>query len=141
MLHDLRTALPDLRFVIGCGVAADHEFWDLLGGASDDFESARTRADDPALLIYTSGTTGPPKGALNGHRCLLGNLPGFEMSHNFFPQSGDLMWTPADWAWTGGLLDALLPALRYGVPVLGYDGGAIDALVASGAVEVWHADD
>ena len=36
------------------------------------------------------------------------------------------MWSPADWAWTGGLLDALVPALRYGVPVLGYDGGRFD---------------
>jgi acetyl-CoA synthetase len=57
----------------------------------------------------------------------LGNLSGFEMSHNFFPQPDDLMWTPADWAWTGGLLDALIPAWFYGKPVLGYDGGRFDA--------------
>ena len=49
------------------------------------------------------------------------------MSQNFFPQEGDLMWTPADWAWTGGLLDALIPAWYYGCPVLGYDGGRFDA--------------
>jgi acetyl-CoA synthetase len=78
------------------------------------------------LLIYTSGTTGPPKGALNAHRCLPGNLPGFELSQNFYPREQDLMWTPADWAWTGGLLDALLPALHYGVPVLGTVGGRFD---------------
>ena len=69
----------------------------------------------------------PPKGAVIAHRCLLGNLSGFEMSHNFFPQADDLMWTPADWAWTGGLLDALIPAWFYGKPVLGYDGGRFDA--------------
>ncbi len=28
------------------------------------------------------------------------------------------MWTPADWAWAGGLLNALLPSLQLGVPVL-----------------------
>jgi acetyl-CoA synthetase len=28
------------------------------------------------------------------------------------------MWTPADWAWAGGLLDVLLPSLYHGVPVL-----------------------
>ena len=28
------------------------------------------------------------------------------------------MWTPADWAWIGGLLDVLLPSLYHGVPVL-----------------------
>jgi len=74
------------------------------------------------MIIYTSGTTGPPKGALNAHRCLLGNLPGFELSQNFYAQTGGLFWTPADWAWTGGLLDALLPTLHYGKPVFGYDG-------------------
>jgi len=58
-----------------------------------------------AFLLYTSGTTGPPKGALVPHRALLGNLTGFECSHNGFPQADDVMFTPADWAWTGGLLD------------------------------------
>jgi acetyl-CoA synthetase len=77
-----------------------------------------TFADDPAMMIYTSGTTGPPKGALHGHRVLLGHLPGIEMPHDFFPQPGDLFWTPADWAWAGGLLDALLPSLHHGVPVV-----------------------
>ena len=81
-----------------------------------------TRADDPALLIYTSGTTGPPKGALMPQRCLLGNLPGFVHSHDGYPREGDLFWSPADWAWTGGLMDALLPALYFGQPIVGYRG-------------------
>jgi len=81
-----------------------------------------TRADDPALIIYTSGTTGPPKGALKAHRVMLGNVPGFVHSHDFFPQKGDVFWSPADWAWTGGLMDALLPAWFFGVPILGYRG-------------------
>jgi acetyl-CoA synthetase len=37
-----------------------------------------------------------------------------------------MFWTPADWAWTGGLLDALLPSWYYGVPVLAYEGGKFD---------------
>ena len=69
-------------------------------------------------MIYTSGTTGPPKGALHAHRVLLGHMPGVEMPHEFFPQPGDRFWTPADWAWAGGLLDCLLPSLYYGVPVV-----------------------
>ena len=81
-----------------------------------------TKADDPALIIYTSGTTGPPKGALKAHRVLLGNAPGFVHSHDFFPQPGDMFWSPADWAWTGGLMDALLPAWLFGMPILGYRG-------------------
>lgn len=86
-----------------------------------------TLADDPALLIYTSGTTGPPKGALVAHRGLIGNLPGFELSQNFYPKPNDVFWTPADWAWTGGLLDGLLPAWYYGTPVVAFEGGRFDA--------------
>jgi acetyl-CoA synthetase len=94
----------------------------LLESASSRFECVSTLADDPALLIYTSGTTGPPKGALKPHRVVLGNLPGFEYSHDLFPQTGDMFWSPADWAWTGGLMDALLPTLHFGLPILGYRG-------------------
>jgi len=70
------------------------------------------------MMIYTSGTTGPPKGALHGHRVLLGHLPGVQLPHEFLPQPGDRTWTPADWAWAGGLLNILLPSLYFGVPVV-----------------------
>ena len=70
------------------------------------------------MMIYTSGTTGQPKGALHAHRVLLGHLPGVELPHYPFPQAGDSYWTPADWAWAGGLLDVLLPSLHHGVPVI-----------------------
>jgi len=127
LLNDIRPRLPALETIVTCDPGAGAQsFWQLLDASSESFDAERTRSDDPALLIYTSGTTGPPKGALNAHRCLLGNLPGFELSQNFYPRENDLMWTPADWAWTGGLLDALLPALHYGVPVLGYVGGRFD---------------
>lgn len=89
-----------------------------VADASSDFTAVDTTPDDPALMIYTSGTTGNPKGALHGHRVLLGHLPGIQVPHEFFPQPGDLMWTPADWAWAGGLLNAMLPALHFGVPVV-----------------------
>ena len=80
-----------------------------------------TGPDDPALLIYTSGTTGQPKGALHGHRVVLGHLPGVVRALDGFPADGDVFWTPADWAWAGGLLDVLLPSLYYGVPVVASD--------------------
>lgn len=83
-----------------------------------DFEPLPTFADDPAMMIYTSGTTGQPKGALHAHRVLLGHLPGVQMPHDFLPQEGDRLWTPADWAWAGGLLNVLLPGLYFGVPVV-----------------------
>ena len=127
MLNDIRPRLPALETILVCDPSTVcRQFWRLLDSASEDFQPEITRRDDAALLIYTSGTTGPPKGALNPHRCLPGNMPGFELSQNFYPRENDLMWTPADWAWTGGLLDALLPALHHGVPVLGFVGGRFD---------------
>jgi acetyl-CoA synthetase len=112
--------LPDLALTISTdgaqGAALD---WDsLLAGASPDFAPVDTGPDDPALMIYTSGTTGNPKGALHGHRVLPGHLPGVQMPHEFMPQPGDLAWTPADWAWAGGLLNMLLPALHFGIAVV-----------------------
>ena len=94
------------------------DFGKALADANPDFSPVDTGPDDPALMIYTSGTTGNPKGALHGHRVLLGHLPGVEFPHEFLPQPGDLMWTPADWAWAGGLLNVKLPALAFGVPVV-----------------------
>jgi len=95
-------------------------FWESIEKGSYDFTPVKTRADDPALIIYTSGTTGPPKGALHAHRVLLGHVPGVEFFHNFFPKRDDLYWTPADWAWIGGLIDVLLPSWHHGVPVVAY---------------------
>ncbi|MDJ0608602.1 MAG: acyl-CoA synthetase [Kiloniellales bacterium] len=118
----IRDALPGLSILLSVdGPAADAEdFHGRLAEASDGFEAVDTAADDPALIIYTSGTTGPPKGALHAHRVLLGHLPGVELPQELFPQPGDLFWTPADWAWIGGLIDVLLPAWHHGVPVLSH---------------------
>jgi acetyl-CoA synthetase len=126
MLAELADRLDSLEAVIDCDDDGPAGFRQRVERASDRFRVVDTDADDPALLIYTSGTTGPPKGALVAHRCLLGNLTGFELSQNFFPRPGDLFWTPADWAWTGGLIDALLPSWYYGVPVLGTTGRRFD---------------
>ncbi len=120
-LDGLREGLPDLRVVLAAGggpgaldLAAE------MGRAGDAHPVAPTGPDDPAVIIYTSGTTGSPKGALHGHRVLRGHLPGVEMPQDGFPAPGDLFWTPADWAWIGGLFDVLLPSLFHGVPVLAH---------------------
>ncbi len=127
MIGAIRERLPSLETVVSCdGECGDADFWGLVEGGADQRRLADTAADDPALLIYTSGTTGPPKGALVAHRSLIGNLPGFELSQNFFPTDADVFWTPADWAWTGGLLDGLLPAWVYGRPVVAFEGGKFD---------------
>jgi acetyl-CoA synthetase len=140
-LVTIRSSVPDLRLTLSLdGLREDAlGFSQTLAQAASDFTPEPTRPDDPALMIYTSGTTGQPKGALHAHRVLLGHLPGIEMPHEFFPQPGDRMWTPADWAWAGGLLNALLPGLYYGVPVVArrldkFDPDEAFALMAKAAV-------
>jgi acetyl-CoA synthetase len=121
-LAKIRDRLPELRhvYVIGDRAAqGTRSFWPTLKSASPDFVTVDTAADDPALIIYTSGTTGNPKGALHAHRVVLGHLPNIEMCHDFLPKSGDLMWTPADWAWIGGLVNGLLGAWYHAVPIVG----------------------
>jgi len=102
-----------------------------IGGAPVPF--ADTGPDDPAVLIYTSGTTGTPKGALHGHRVLTGHLPGVSISHDFLGQPDDCLWTPADWAWIGGLFDVLMPGLALGVPVVA---SRMDKFTAQGCADI-----
>jgi acetyl-CoA synthetase len=118
-----------LRHIVAVGAAAGRGSvdWQAALRSSRTREPLQTapsitRADDPAVLIYTSGTTGPPKGALMPQRALIGNLSGFVCSQNWYPLGSGTFWSPADWAWTGGLMDALLPALYFGRPIVGFNG-------------------
>ncbi|HSV51999.1 MAG TPA: AMP-binding protein, partial [Burkholderiaceae bacterium] len=130
----VRAQCPALRHLIGVGAAAiraDLGYETALAAQPATFEPVQTKAEEGALLIYTSGTTGPPKGALVPHRALIGNLTGFVCSQNWFgfipgQSAGDrnpsVFWSPADWAWTGGLMDALLPTLYFGLPIVAWNG-------------------
>ena len=126
-IFEIKDRLPDLKKII-CIDSNDEKrnvfnFKKLLEHASDSYITKKTKASDPALIIYTSGTTGGPKGALLPHRSLLGHIPGVEIPHEFLSSSEpvtDLFWTPADWAWIGGLFDVLLPAWHFGIPVVSY---------------------
>src|SRR6478736_3245580 len=138
---EIRKDLPELKLELSLDGVSDGAlgFSDELARASSNFTPVDTSADDPAMMVYTSGTTGQPKGALHGHRVLIGHFPGVETHHDFFPQAGDRIWTPADWAWAGGLLNVLLPGLHYGVPVVAqrfekFDPGEAFALMAKLAV-------
>ena len=133
-VQSVRARCPALTTVVG--LASVHagdgamDWADTLGRASSQFKLVDTRADEPAVLIYTSGTTGNPKGALIPHRALIGNLTGFVCSQNWFgfdpfdasKPSNAVFWSPADWAWTGGLMDALLPSLYFGRPIVAFNG-------------------
>ncbi|RYX89623.1 MAG: AMP-binding protein [Comamonadaceae bacterium] len=128
----IRARCPALKTVMAVGKAAgqgDVDYAASLAAQAGVFTPVRTRAEDAAVLIYTSGTTGPPKGALLPHRALIGNLTGFVCSQNWFgfdgvknERSDAIFWSPADWAWTGGLMDALLPTLYFGRPIVGFNG-------------------
>ena len=119
-LARIRDQLPDLQviYMIDGAAPGTIDLHAQLASQSTVFTPVDTLADDPAIIIYTSGTTGQPKGALHAQRVLLGHLPGVEMSHDLFPEPGDRIWTPADWAWIGGLLDVLMPALHHGITVV-----------------------
>ncbi|MBC7444514.1 MAG: AMP-binding protein, partial [Polaromonas sp.] len=131
-VNAIRADCPALGTVVAVGAAAgqgDVDYAGALAARQQAYAAVNTRADEAAILIYTSGTTGPPKGALLAHRALLGNLPGFVCSQNWFgfdglanDASNAVFWSPADWAWTGGLMDALLPTLYFGRPIVAFNG-------------------
>ena len=132
-LRQARPDCPGLQSLIGVGEAgalADLDCTQAMARQPPSFKAVSTLAEDPAVLIYTSGTTGNPKGALIPHRALIGNLTGFVCSQNWFGfdpfdagrPSQAVFWSPADWAWTGGLMDALLPSLYFGRPIVAFNG-------------------
>ncbi|OGB29366.1 MAG: AMP-binding protein [Burkholderiales bacterium RIFCSPLOWO2_12_FULL_61_40] len=159
-LQAARAHCPVLRAVLGVGSQAatrgraDLNYAVALAHAPEEFTPAATLAEDPAVLIYTSGTTGNPKGALIPHRALIGNLSGFVCSQNWFgfdpaqaapagalpTGSQAVFWSPADWAWTGGLMDALLPTLYFGRTIVAFNGrfGPQTALELMGQCGVTH---
>ncbi|MBP8150437.1 MAG: AMP-binding protein [Limnohabitans sp.] len=132
-LQQARPDCPGLHTLIGVGQAgaqSDLDYAQAMAASAASFKPVATLAEDPAVLIYTSGTTGNPKGALIPHRALIGNLTGFVCSQNWFGfdpfdasrPSKAVFWSPADWAWTGGLMDALLPSLYFGRPIVAFNG-------------------
>jgi acetyl-CoA synthetase len=114
-----RKGLPSFKHVIVTdGAAGGLSFDDLMSKGAPAFAMEKSSAEDPVLLMYTSGTTGNPKGVLHVARYVLGHN-GIDYSYNYL-RDGDLYYSPADWAWAGGLLDGLLAIWPYGIPVLAY---------------------
>lgn len=117
-VHD---ALSGLGHVIVTGGArgAEIPFDTLLQTSADGFTPVATDRDDPALLMYTSGSTGMPKGMLHAHRVIHAYQPTVSMFYDLeLTDPGLVFWSPADWAWVGGLLDLLLPAWMAGQTVV-----------------------
>lgn len=130
-IESIRHALPDLEQIVCLDPSGGSPgFMERILAEPERSGDCRTRADDPALIIYTSGTTGKAKGALHAHRVLLGHLPGVEMSHGGWVHADDVFWTPADWAWIGGLLDVLMPAWHHGAAVVARRFAKFDPIAA-----------
>ena len=78
----------------------------LLAGASTEFETEDTAADDPAQLYYTSGTTGMAKGIVHAHRYLLAHEE-FIYCHEV--EDGERFHGMGEWAWAAGIAPLLGP--------------------------------
>jgi len=102
---------PTLKQLIGIDVRDDRVLhWrHLLLRQSNAFKAILTRASDPAVLLY-KGTVG----TVLSHSALIGSLPAFVASHNWFPHGADVLWSPSEWFGAQGLLQALLPTLYFG---------------------------
>ena len=119
-LDEIRHRLPTLKLVLvphGGGPGCV-ELWAALELASDSFAPLVTPSGHPAFVFYPADGCGKPPGAVLPHRAMAGGLPAVEMAMGFFPQFGDVVWTPADWMTGEALFRAVLPAWHHGVPIL-----------------------
>jgi acetyl-CoA synthetase len=106
--------------------ADEVNFWDAIETHDPQFETAATDADETAFIIYTSGTTGQPKGVVHTHQHLLGELPQFLSLQGQNTDDDQVLRTVAEWSWIMSLPGVVLPALFYGIPVVGYSGRDFD---------------
>ncbi|OFS83309.1 acetyl-CoA synthetase [Oligella sp. HMSC05A10] len=111
----------------------------LLARQPSQFNRINTLADSPAMMVYPQPEPSPEpldrkikheipfdpnlKATILSHRALIGALPGFVASQNWFPQENDIFWSSYDWNSGLGLINALLPALYFGHSIVGCPSG------------------
>src|SRR5918999_384223 len=118
-LEAMKDRVPTLERVLvfdagNALVGDDVDLDEAMAGASADFSTADTAADDPAQLYYTSGTTGQAKGILHAHRYALAHNE-FEFCHDV--RVDEVFHSTGEWAWIAGIVPGLLGPWRFGVPV------------------------
>ncbi|MDY3331362.1 MAG: AMP-binding protein [Pelistega sp.] len=94
----------------------------LLARQPSEFNTVQTSPDTPVLLFYPDGIE-PLRATVITHEGLIGALPGFVSSQNWFPKKADIFYTTYDWSTPIGLLGALLPTLYFGRTIVGCPSG------------------
>lgn len=113
---------PRIQQTVGIGVYHGNVMnWrGLIARQSTHFEPVQSLPSDPALMIWPESVdlnVIPGSALLLAQQSLVGNLPGFVMTTNWFPQQASgLLTTLLPWD-EAGLLAAILPALYFGHPV------------------------
>ncbi len=139
-----RDAIPSLKHVLlldaeeapagAAGLRA------LLGSAEATFETARTKADDLALLHFTSGTTGKPKGAMHVHEAVVAHHVTGRYALDF--HADDIFWCTADPGWVTGTSYGIISPLTNGLTMI-VDEAEFDAerwydILEREQVTVWY---
>ncbi|WP_051532348.1 AMP-binding protein [Brackiella oedipodis] len=95
----------------------------LLARQSSEFPTRVVAADTPAFIFYPEHEGTRIRGSVIAHKALIGNLPGFVASQDWFPKDKDVFWTSYNWNSAFGLLMAVLPVMYFGCSLVGCPSG------------------
>lgn len=141
----VREALPGLRHVLlvdadGHADPGTLDLQDLMHRAPPYGSTARTQAEDMALLHFTSGTTGKPKGAVHVHEAVVAHHATGRFALDLHPE--DVYWCTADPGWVTGMSYGIIAPLVHGITTV-VDEEEMDPLrwyriLAEHRVTVWY---